>query len=248
MGEVQPQEDKARRRPLLLNFYMIHTNGEKNQPLFFGINDKFQNHRRNCTAGREKNNARYSGLLKSSKGGIQYRKTNLGENIMENCAIEDRVVRYWTIRSHDFGAVRKNELGSIMGRRWQEELEAQLPQGRRLNILDVGTGTGFLPFSWRSWGHKVTGIDLTPAMLEEAAAMAASSWADIAFRHMDAQQLDFPDGTFDVVLSRNLTWTLPEPEKAYAEWHRVLKPGGLLLNFDADYAANVPAKAPRTAP
>ena len=44
---------------------------------------------------------------------------------MENCAIEDRVVRYWTIRSHDFGAVRKNELGSIMGRRWQEELEAQ---------------------------------------------------------------------------------------------------------------------------
>ena len=36
---------------------------------------------------------------------------------MENCAIEDRVVRYWTIRSHDFGAVRKNELGSVMGRR-----------------------------------------------------------------------------------------------------------------------------------
>ena len=34
---------------------------------------------------------------------------------MENCAIEDRVVRYWTIRSHDFGAVRKNELDSIMG-------------------------------------------------------------------------------------------------------------------------------------
>ena len=47
---------------------------------------------------------------------------------MENCAIEDRVVRYWTIRSHDFGAVRKNELGSIMGRRWQEELEARLEQ------------------------------------------------------------------------------------------------------------------------
>ena len=85
----------------------------------------------------------------------------------------------------------------------------------------------------------MTGIDLTPAMLEEAAAMAAGLGLDIAFRHMDAQQLDFPDGTFDVVLSRNLTWTLPDPEKAYAQWHRVLKPGGLLLNFDADYAANV---------
>ena len=42
-----------------------------------------------------------------------------------------------------------------------------------------------------------------------------------------------------MVLSRNLTWTLPEPEKAYREWFRVLKPGGWLLNFDADYAANV---------
>ena len=158
---------------------------------------------------------------------------------MENCAIEDRVVRYWTIRSHDFGAVRKNELGSIMGRRWQEELEARLPQGSPLNILDVGTGTGFFAILMAQLGHKVTGIDLTPAMLEEAAAMAAGLGLDIAFRHMDAQQLDFPDGTFDVVLSRNLTWTLPQPEKAYAQWHRVLKPGGLLLNFDADYAANV---------
>lgn len=158
---------------------------------------------------------------------------------MENCAIEDRVVRYWTIRSHDFGAVRKNELGSIMGRRWQEELEARLPERSPLNILDVGTGTGFFAILMAQLGHKVTGIDLTPAMLEEAAAMAAGLGLDIAFRHMDAQQLDFPDGTFDVVLSRNLTWTLPEPEKAYAQWHRVLKPGGLLLNFDADYAANV---------
>lgn len=130
---------------------------------------------------------------------------------MENCAIEDRVVRYWTIRSHDFGAVRKNELGSIMGRRWQEELEAQLPERSPLNILDVGTGTGFFAILMAKLGHKVTGIDLTPAMLEEAAAMAAGLGLDIAFRHMDAQQLDFPDGTFDVVLSRNLTWTLPEP-------------------------------------
>ena len=171
------------------------------------------------------------------KRGIQYRETNLGENSMENCAIEYRVVRYWTIRSHDFGAVRKNELGSIMGRRWQEELEARLPERSPLNILDVGTGTGFFAILMAKLGHKVTGIDLTPAMLEEAAAMAAGLGLDIAFRHMDAQQLDFPDGTFDVVLSRNLTWTLPDPESAYREWMRVLKPGGVLLNFDANYGA-----------
>lgn len=56
---------------------------------------------------------------------------------------------------------------------------------------------------------------------------------------MDAQEPDFPEGSFDVVLSRNLTWTLPDPEKAYSQWLRVLRRGGLLLNFDADYAANV---------
>ena len=69
--------------------------------------------------------------------------------------------------------------------------------------------------------------------------MAASLELDIDFRQMDAQQLEFENETFDVVLSRNLTWTLPEPETAYAEWYRVLKPGGVLLNFDADYAENV---------
>ena len=38
-----------------------------------------------------------------------------------------------------------------------------------------------------------------------------------------------------MVISRNLTWTLPHPQEAYREWQRVLKPGGLLLNFDGNY-------------
>ena len=158
---------------------------------------------------------------------------------MENRTMENRVVRYWTIRSHDFGAIRKNELSNDMGRRWLEELEAQLPSKTPLNILDIGTGTGFFAILMAHLGHRVTGIDLTPAMLEEASAMASGLGLDIDFQQMDAQQLDFLDNTFDAILSRNLTWTLPEPEKAYAQWHRVLKPGGMLLNFDADYAANV---------
>ena len=41
------------------------------------------------------------------------------------------------------------------------------------------------------------------------------------------------------MVTRNLTWTLPDPERAYAEWFRVLRPGGVLINFDADYARNV---------
>ncbi len=153
--------------------------------------------------------------------------------------IEQRVKDYWTQRSHDFGTVRKNELENEMGQRWLYEIERFLPEGGSLDILDVGTGTGFFAVLLAQQGHRVEGIDLTPAMLEEALTLAKQRNLDITFREMDAQNLAYPDDTFDVVISRNLTWTLPDPERAYASWFRVLKPGGVLLNFDADYAAHV---------
>ena len=153
--------------------------------------------------------------------------------------MEQRVKKYWTQRSHDFGTVRKNELENEMGQRWLHEIERFLPEGRSLDILDVGTGTGFFAVLLAQQGHRVEGIDLTPAMLEEARTLAKQRNLDITFREMDAQNLAYPDGTFDVVISRNLTWTLPDPQRAYASWFRVLKPGGVLLNFDAEYAAHV---------
>ncbi len=54
---------------------------------------------------------------------------------------------------------------------------------------------------------------------------------------MNTEALCFADASFDAVVSRNLTWNLPHPEQAYSEWVRVLRPGGLLLNFDANWYA-----------
>ena len=76
-------------------------------------------------------------------------------------------------------------------------------------------------------------------MIEEARETSAQYGVAPAFALMDAQALDFPDGSFDAVITRNLIWTLPDPKKAYTEWFRVLRPGGVLMNFDADYAQNV---------
>ena len=149
--------------------------------------------------------------------------------------LEKRVQRYWTQRSHDFGTVRRNELEDEMGRKWFRELEKHLPENGKLKVLDVGTGTGFFAVLLAQAGHRVEGVDLTPAMLEEARALAAQRGLDITFREMDAQALDYEDGCFDAVISRNLTWTLPDPERAYGQWSRVLKPGGVLLNFDANW-------------
>ena len=144
--------------------------------------------------------------------------------------LEKRVQRYWTQRSHDFGTVRRNELEDEMGRKWFQELEKHLPENGKLKVLDVGTGTGFFAVLLAQAGYRVEGVDLTPAMLEEARALAAQRGMDITFREMDAQALDYEDGCFDAVISRNLTWTLPDPERAYGQWFRVLKPGGVLLN------------------
>ena len=52
---------------------------------------------------------------------------------------------------------------------------------------------------------------------------------------MNAEATTFPDGAFDVIVTRNLTWNLPHPEQALREWARLLAPGGLLLNFDANW-------------
>ena len=104
-----------------------------------------------------------------------------------------------------------------------------------LYVLDIGTGPGFFAILLSEMGFCVTAVDLTPAMLDEARRNAGRLAEKIRFLEMNAEQLDFPDDSFDVIVSRNLTWNLPHPEKAYAEWSRVLRPGGLLLNFDANW-------------
>ncbi len=88
---------------------------------------------------------------------------------------------------------------------------------------------------WQKRAHEVFGIDLTPEMIENAIQLAEEENADCCFQVMDAENPMFADETFDVVISRNLTWTLPNAEHAYGEWMRVLKTGGVLLNFDANY-------------
>ena len=153
--------------------------------------------------------------------------------------LTQRVRDYWTTRTADFGAVRRNELHSELSTRWLTELRAGLPGGRSLDILDAGTGTGYFAILLSGEGHRVTGIDFTPSMLEEAEAEAASFGVFPRFLCLDAQATGLPEESFDAVVTRNVTWTLPDPEAAYREWYRLLRPGGVVLNFDASYADNV---------
>lgn len=154
--------------------------------------------------------------------------------------MEQRVQAYWTKRARDFSTVRRNELhNSALGQRWLAELRPYLPKDGPLDILDVGTGTGYFAILLSAAGHRLTGIDLTPAMIAEAETTAAAMGVSARFAVMDAMHTTFPDASFDVIVTRNLTWTLPDTPQAYREWRRLLCPNGVLLNFDANYGDNV---------
>lgn len=148
---------------------------------------------------------------------------------------KERIVHYWEKRSSDFLVHKREELHSAMAGRWMKEIKSRIPDQGKLKILDVGCGAGFFSVLLAKEGHRVTGVDLTPDMIENAKILAAEENADCEFLIMDAENLNFPDESFDVVISRNLTWTLPHVRRAYQDWVRVLKRGGILLNFDANY-------------
>ena len=149
--------------------------------------------------------------------------------------ILSQIENYWTGRAEGYSQVNQHELLTGQDRVWLKEIEGHLPEGRALKILDVGTGPGFFAILLAKAGYDVTAVDYTEAMLMQAKKNAGTLAEQIHFYRMDAQKLEFPDRTFDVVVSRNLTWNLEDPEKAYAEWMRVLKDGGKLLNFDANW-------------
>lgn len=151
--------------------------------------------------------------------------------------IKHRVAHYWSDRAEAFEKQRLREYDSEKRERWLAEFHKYLPRKKTLRILDIGTGTGFFACMLAAEGHEVIGIDLTPEMIDHAEHMAAVLGTDVRFQLMDAEKPKFDPESFDALVTRNLTWTLPHLEKAYREWYKLLKPGGLLINFDADYNA-----------
>jgi len=149
--------------------------------------------------------------------------------------ISKRIEKYWDTRSADFSRVRRMEIEGADFSTWNEIIKKHLPANKILKVLDVGTGAGFFAVLFSKIGCEVTGVDMSKKMLAEAEKNIAAFNCRADFFRMNAQELTFDAETFDVVISRNLTWTLPDAMEAYKQWHRVLKRGGILMNFDSDY-------------
>ena len=149
----------------------------------------------------------------------------------------EKIVSYWGTRAEGYSEYNREELAGDKWQDWIAEIKKQLSKKEKskIRILDIGTGPGFFAILLAQEGYQVTAIDCTAEMLAEAQANAGALAEQITWKQMDAQKLEFADESFDLVLSRNLTWVLEEPEIAYAEWYRVLKPKGIMLNFDANW-------------
>lgn len=147
--------------------------------------------------------------------------------------LNDRIKKFWEGEAELYCSSIEDELKGFQRDAWKKVILEHAPRKDRLEILDVGTGPGFFPILLGEEGHSVTGIDLSENMIRFARENAGREGIQAKFVTMDCQKLLFPEHTFDLVVCRNITWTLDDPEAAYREWYRVLRPGGRVLIFDA---------------
>jgi ubiquinone/menaquinone biosynthesis C-methylase UbiE len=107
------------------------------------------------------------------------------------------------------------------------------------HVLEVGCGTGIITAKIAELPgvERAVGVDPSPGFVDRARRRAPA----LRFETADGRVLPFDDATFDGVVFATTLCHVPEPERALAEAHRVLRPGGYLLVYDGDYATTTVA-------
>jgi ubiquinone/menaquinone biosynthesis C-methylase UbiE len=143
-------------------------------------------------------------------------------------AIKEKQQKTWASGNY---AVIGNQL-VIMGERLFEAVDVHSGQ----KVLDVATGSGNTAISAARRYCDVTGIDYVPELIEQAKERAGAEGLEITFEVGDAENLPYPDASFDVVLSTVGVMFAPDQEKTASELLRVCKPGGKigLTNWTPD--------------
>ncbi len=124
---------------------------------------------------------------------------------------------------------------------WAERIRAWLP-ARPADVLDLGCGTGSLSLLAAEQGHRVTGVDSSPAMVERARAKLAGR--DAVFLLGDAAAPPVGERLFDTVLVRHVLWTLPDPARVLRHWRGLLRPGGRFVLVEGVWGAVAPVGIP----
>jgi ubiquinone/menaquinone biosynthesis C-methylase UbiE len=146
--------------------------------------------------------------------------------------IRDANIRYHDAAARGYDSKWAIDFGEIGARQVLGKLSKALGRqpGRYARALEIGAGTGYFSLNLARQGvigHAVA-TDISPGMLECLAQTARELDVDVETRQADAESLPFPDRSFDLVLGHAVLHHLPGLDRALAEFHRVLAPGGTL--------------------
>ena len=135
-------------------------------------------------------------------------------------ALKARMRESWM--AGDFGVIARYAEAA------EEEFIDQLQLKPGTRVLDVACGTGNTAIPAAQRGASVTGVDIASNLLAQARQRAQQAGVSAEFREGDAEQLDFPEASFDVIISVFGAMFAPRPERVAAEFLRVCRPGGTI--------------------
>jgi ubiquinone/menaquinone biosynthesis C-methylase UbiE len=151
---------------------------------------------------------------------------------------QERITTFWTTVAPFYESDPDNvpSPDSSEYLKWSRAIEKLLPTAPA-DVLDVGTGTGFVATIASRLGHRTTGVDLSPGMLSEARMHAERCGLATRFEIGDAVNPPFEPTSFDAIVCRHLLWTLREPRVAISNWLRLLRPNGRVIVIDGFWFA-----------
>jgi ubiquinone/menaquinone biosynthesis C-methylase UbiE len=149
--------------------------------------------------------------------------------------IKDVNTRYHDAAAHEYDAKWGIDFGGI----GQDQVRAKLVKalgggevGRFDDALEIGSGTGYFSLNLMQQGliGRLTATDISPGMLEQLASTAAGlGLDDVTTVVTEAETLPFDDESFDLVLGHAVLHHIPDLDRAFAEFKRVLRPGGSIV-------------------
>ena len=134
---------------------------------------------------------------------------------------------FWDAEADTFDLAPDHGLSDPDVRSAWSALLLPLMPAPRTRVADLGCGTGSLSLLLVEAGHRVSGLDISPAMIDRARTKLAGHEAD--FTVGDAAVPPWPPATFDVVLTRHVLWAMDDPDAALTRWIDLLAPGGSLV-------------------
>jgi SAM-dependent methyltransferase len=147
-----------------------------------------------------------------------------------------KVERAWSQDSGGYDELIQQQLRRERDvRYWKDELRTVLGPDCH-EVLDVGCGPGFFSVLLLSMGYAVKSVDGAEGMVERARKNIAAAGFEPRVSLEDAVKLDYcMPNSLDAIVSRDVVWTLYDPEQAFARWKELLREGGQVVIYDGNY-------------